>query len=104
MIKLENHNNERSPFFFSCTRMNKTAITLLYLPVLENRTANKHSSYKVAVSLRLCYFDGQFCPKKLPFDTPACVHTNLYAGCKIMLDLVKSTKKVFCVVVRFVSL
>ena len=28
---------------------------MLCLPVLENRTANKHSSYKVAVSLSLCY-------------------------------------------------
>ena len=93
MIKLENHNNERSTFFFSCTGMNRTAITLLCLPVLENRTANKHSSYKVAVSLRLCNFDGQFCPKKLPFDTPLVFTQHLYAGCKIMLDLVKSTKK-----------
>ena len=69
-------------------------------------TANKHSSYKVAISLKLCYLhltDNSV--QKSSILTLLFVFTqHLYAGCKILLDLVKSTKKVFCVVVRFVSL
>ena len=76
--------------------------TGLVYQFLKNRTASKHSSYKVAISLRLCYLyltDSSF--QKSSNLTLLFVFTqHLYVGCKTMLDLVNSTKRSFAALFR----